>query len=298
MNTPDLSKPNPDLSKPRRGFSRRKFLACAGLGGLGLAGYTGLVEPFRLEIGRHEYTTRFPQPGNKLKLLHLSDFHASWVVSLGFIERAIALGLSLQPDLICLTGDYITHKYEAFADYAKVLAKLCAAAPVFACLGNHDGGHWAGMAGGYATTEKVRQLLRQSHIELLDNRLVSLRIKGRNLKLIGVNDSWSEAINAPAAFSLASLAHAETRILLSHNPDSKDFLKYFPWDLLLSGHTHGGQAVFPFLGAGFFAPVKDKRYIAGLLPWENRWIHITRGVGNVHGLRFNCPPEVSLITLV
>jgi hypothetical protein len=65
----------------------------------------------------------------------------------------------------------------------------------------------------------------------------------------------------------------------------------------LCGHTHGGQIVLPLIGAPW-APVRDKRFIAGLYSWENRWIHITRGVGNVHGGRFNCPPEVSLLTLL
>ena len=82
-------------------ISRRKFLACAGAGGLGLAGYAGLVEPFRLEIGRHECKTRAPAPDRPLKLLHLSDLHASWAVSLGFIEEAVAAWAAIEtgPDL-------------------------------------------------------------------------------------------------------------------------------------------------------------------------------------------------------
>jgi predicted MPP superfamily phosphohydrolase len=67
--------------------------------------------------------------------------------------------------------------------------------------------------------------------------------------------------------------------------------------LLLCGHTHGGQIRLPFVGTPF-APVRDKRFVEGLHQWDGRWMYITRGVGNLHGVRFNCPPEVSLLTLV
>lgn len=283
------------MTTPR--ISRRKFLACAGAGGLGLAGYAGLVEPFGLKIGRHDCRTRAPAPGVPLKLLHLADFHASWHDRLGFIEEAVELGLQLKPDLICITGDFITRKYAAFDAYALVLAKLSAAAPAFACLGNHDGGFWSRIRGGYETSQPVRQLLQQSRIELLHNRSTTLRLKGRDLKLTGLADCWSESLNLAAAFPPADAGGATTRIVLSHNPDTKEFLKFYPWDLLLCGHTHGGQVVLPFLGAPW-APVRDKRFLAGMYAWDNRWIHITRGVGNAFGVRFNCPPEVSLITLL
>jgi len=264
---------------------------------MGLAGYAGLVEAFRLVVGRHECKTRAPLPGVPLKLLHLSDFHASWAVSLGFIDKAVQLGLQLKPDLICLTGDFITGKYQAFDAYSRVLAKLSAAAPAFACLGNHDGGRYSKAHGGYETTQAVSQFLQQSGIQLLHNRCATIRIKGREVKLSGLADIWAEDVNLPAAFPAADAGGAAARIVLSHNPDTKDFLKYHPWDLLLCGHTHGGQVVLPWLGAPW-APVRDKRFIAGLYSWDNRWLHVTPGIGNVHGFRFNCPPEVSLLTVI
>jgi len=278
-------------------LSRRKFLACLGAGGLGLAGYSGLVEPFRLQVGRHECRIGSSASDPPLKILHLSDFHASWAVSLGFIEEAVALGLRLKPDLICLTGDFITLQYAAFDAYARVLAKLSAAAPAFACLGNHDGGRWTGARGGYASTQPVRQLLQQARIELLHDRCATLRLNGRDVTITGVADAWSENVDLATAFPPSEAGGNATRVLLSHNPDTKEFLKFHPWDLMLCGHTHGGQIVLPLLGAPW-TPVRDKRFIAGLYSWDHRWIHITRGIGNVHGARFNCPPEVSLLTLL
>ena len=87
------------------------------------------------------------------------------------------------------------------------------------------------------------------------------------------------------------------RIVLSHNPDTKKPLAAYGWDLLLCGHTHGGQIGLPFFSARF-APVKDKRFIAGLYQWQGRHLHITKGVGSGFRIRFNCRPEVSLLTLV
>jgi len=78
----------------------------------------------------------------------------------------------------------------------------------------------------------------------------------------------------------------ETTVLLSHNPDSKTEVQDHPWDLMLCGHTHGGQLWIPFVGAPF-APIRDKRFVKGLRRWNNRWIHVTKGVGNLHGLRLN-----------
>jgi len=89
----------------------------------------------------------------------------------------------------------------------------------------------------------------------------------------------------------------EMKIVLAHNPDSKDYLGDFDWQLMLCGHTHGGQIAVPLLGAPH-APIKDKRFIEGLNPWRDRFIYTTRGVGSLYGTRLYCRPEVSIIDLV
>ena len=85
-------------------------------------------------------------------------------------------------------------------------------------------------------------------------------------------------------------------IMLSHNPDAKTALRDVPWDLMLCGHTHGGQITLPLLGSPL-APIADKRFSEGLHTWDKRWIYVTRGVGSLLGMRFNCPPEVSILEL-
>jgi len=278
-----------------RAFSRRAFIASLGLGSVACTGYAGCVEPSWLEVGRHDVKTNTP-PGPPLKLLHLADFHASWCVSLAFIAEAIELGLRDKPDLICVTGDFITSTYDDFGAYQRVLSRLAGAAPVFACLGNHDGGVWSRHSHGYPDTRQVRALLQQSGIELLHNRSTTLALRGRPIALFGLGDCYAREAEPARAFS-ARIREDALRVVLSHNPDTKDILQPYRWDLMLSGHTHGGQVCLPLIGAPF-APVNDKRFVAGLYRWNNRWLHVTKGVGNVHGLRFNCRPEISLLTVI
>ena len=230
-------------------------------------------------------------------MLHLSDLHASGYVPLEFITRAIQLGLAEKPDLVCLTGDFITKQFTRFRDYAEVLRPLAAAAPVFASLGNHDGGKWADRPsyGGHTDHAEVRKCLAASGAKVLLNHSEELTLRGRALRLVGLGDLWADELNAKAAFSSVSAPERPTLLLL-HNPDGKDAVADFPWQLALCGHTHGGQCRLPWFGTPF-APVRDHRYVAGLNRWRDRWIYTTRGVGNLHGVRVNCRPEVSLLTL-
>ena len=130
-------------------------------------------------------------------------------------------------------------------------------------------------------------------MKLLHNENCEFQSKGRTFHLVGLGDLWAGELDPVRAFPAPSPNRV---ILLSHNPDTKDLLEDYQWDLMLSGHTHGGQLYLPGLGAPF-APVRDRRYLAGLKPWKNRLIQVTTGVGNLYGLRFNCRPEVSLLQL-
>jgi predicted MPP superfamily phosphohydrolase len=266
------------------------------LGACGVApAYPCCLEPHWLGVGQHQVNLPRASFSEPLRLLQLSDLHYSPVVPLNLIESAVTLGLSQQPDLICLTGDFITHRDQLdFAAYSRTLQRLSAAAPTYAILGNHDGGRWARRGGGYADHRLVEKLLEQSGVELLHNRSIPLRIRNSRFSLVGVGDLWADEIDTARAY--AGLDPRDPIVLMSHNPDSKDVLEGQPWDLMLSGHTHGGQVILPLVGAPF-APVVDKRYIAGLKPWGARQIHVTRGVGNLHGVRFGCRPEVSLLML-
>ncbi len=281
------------MKPPASKLSRRRFLGGVSFAAAGTLGYARLFEAERLQTSR----VVVPLSGGakpEVKLLHLSDLHASPVVGLDYIRRAIEAGLEWKPDLICVTGDFVTQQFGDASGYRDVLRLLSKSAPTFATLGNHDGGRWSGEDGGYPDVQWVHDLIMPTGIELLHNRSTTLRVAGREIQLVGLGDLWSGEFDVRRGF--AESRQGET-ILLSHNPDTKDYAGIFEWNLMLSGHTHGGQLRVPWLGATPFAPVKDSRYVAGLNPWNGRWIHTTCGVGSIYGLRINCPPEISLLTL-
>ena len=254
------------------------------------------VEPNWLERTFHRVKLPCKNLTTGVRILQLSDFHASHSVPLSLIERSVELGLEAKPDVICLTGDFITdaNPFDA-VEYSRILRRLSSAAPVFATLGNHDGGSWSAAVGGLDDSSVVRKLLRDSNASLLDNRSEVVRVRNQSVRFAGVGDLWSEGVHGDLAF--ADVRAEDPAILLAHNPDTKDVLADRPWDLMLSGHTHGGQVVLPFVGARF-VPVRDKRFIAGLKQWNGRQIYVTRGVGNVRGVRVNCRPEVTVLDLV
>jgi predicted MPP superfamily phosphohydrolase len=123
-----------------------------------------------------------------------------------------------------------------------------------------------------------------------------IRVRDRELALVGLGDLWSRELAAEGVLERAP-DPARATILLSHNPDSKSVVADYAWDVMLCGHTHGGQFRVPFTNIRPFLPVIDKTMAEGLHIWRGRPINITRGVGNLHGFRFNCPPEVSVLDI-
>lgn len=231
-----------------------------------------------------------------VRILHLSDLHASLYVPFSLIESAVELGLGAKPDVICLTGDFVTDAtpFDQTA-YSRILRRLSSAAPIFATLGNHDGGAWGASVGGLKDSSMICALLRASNIPVLHNRSQVVWVRDQAIRFAGVPDLWSEPIDGDRAF--ANVPVNDPAILLAHNPDTKDVLADRPWDLMLSGHTHGGQVVLPILGERF-VPVRDKRFVAGLKPWNGRQVYVTRGVGSIDGVRVNCRPEVTVLDVV
>jgi predicted MPP superfamily phosphohydrolase len=192
------------------------------LGGGGVAADMALIEPHALRKIEVDVPLAGGAGREPLRLLHMSDFHASDCVSLEFIDRAVRLGLETAPDLICLTGDFISWRWSEWQAYADILKQLSAAAPTFAVLGNHDGGPWAASSRhrGYKTAGEVRELLSAAGIQLLHNASRRVEIRDWRLQMVGLGDLYNREVDAEQAFALATEPEATT-IVLNHNPDAK-----------------------------------------------------------------------------
>ena len=275
-------------------FTRRQFsttlFSSAVIGGF----WTRFVEPWWFKTSHVRVPVGLGEK-NALTVLHLSDFHAD-PMPLDYISSAIRSGLAWKPDLILLTGDYITAKYDRWDEYTKILSQMPRVAPTYATLGNHDGGKWSARGSGYRDTSLVRETLAKAGIQLLHNESRRVEMRGVPLNLVGLGDMWASEMRPLRGFGDVKQDAGVPAVLLSHNPDSKDELRDFKWDLMLSGHTHGGQLSLPLIGEPF-APIRDKRYVRDLHRLDDRWLYITSGVGSLHTARFNARPEISVLTL-
>jgi predicted MPP superfamily phosphohydrolase len=277
----------------RRSFLRTLIRATALLGASAAsgAGYSMFAEPGWLSVERVDVPIRnLPHGLAGLRIAQLSDLHASPQIAPAQLAQAASAVLREQPDLVVLTGDYVTHGLEHLPDAIAAIAMLAAPLGVFAVLGNHD--HWTGAAGA------VERALEQSGARVLSNRAVQLMVGGEALWLAGVDDVWEERADLEAA--LEAVPPGATTVLLAHEPDFADTAARHAIALQLSGHSHGGQVRLPFLGAPVL-PFLGQRYPIGLqrVPGSDTLVYTNRGIGMVSpAVRFNCRPEVAILRLV
>ena len=271
-----------------RSISRRRFIACAGSAVLG-AGLCGVVwGTRRLRVADAAVAIRdLPEAFHGLRIAHLSDFHRGRWVSAAQVRQAGDLARSLSPDLVVLTGDLVTGSAAYAWSCVDALGRIPSPLGTFAVLGNHD--WWTDRA-------VVRRALERIDAHVLSNDAVRLTVNGSPVWLLGVEDMWS------SGFSLAKAVYAagdnRPRILLCHNPDVIATAASWGIDLVLSGHTHGGQVCLPVFGPLILPIRSGKRFASGTKRVGPTTIHVTRGVGVVvPPVRINCPPEVSLVTL-
>lgn len=262
--------------------------------------YAVALEPEWLEVRKVGVPIPGLDPAFKgLRILQISDIHRSSAVTGDFVRTAVDLALEQRPELIALTGDFITRDHQLFTSLARELAPLAAAAPTFAVPGNHDYDHfypWERprlISGG----QQLGEALAGVGIHLLRNERTSVapRTPEARLEVVGLDDFWSPNFDPVPAFSGASES-AGLRIVLSHNPDSFRAIASQRFDLMLAGHTHGGQVRLPVLGAPV-VPIEDRRFIAGLVAAEERLVYVNRGLGFNRRIRFGVRPEITLLEL-
>lgn len=289
-------------------FKRRKLISwglrAAGLAAIG-KGFAntraGSIELTHVEID----IPGLPPVFRGTRIVQLTDLHASMIVSVDLFRQAAALVMEAQPDLIVLTGDFISGSTKflggAVGEFdqthldqcVEALTPLKASMGIFAVLGNHD--FWSGPAAIKAITMRYSDSIG---VRWLRNQSRRIEKQGSFIDLLGVDDYWESSSSLSGA--LKGLPGDSIKILLSHNPDINEEIDLLGKriDLVISGHTHGGQVVVPLLGQPIMPSKFGQKYRVGLVRDGARQTFVSRGVGHLAWpARFNCPPEVALITL-
>jgi len=244
-----------------------------------------LSEPYMLTIEHKQiYLNRLPRAFDGFRVVQLSDVHHGPFSNEEQIERAVETANRLQPDIIALTGDYISKERHYAAPCAEMLGKLKARHGVYAVLGNHD--HWTDAA-------LITDLFRAEGITVLINEGMRFEKNGAAFWLAGVDDSMVGLEDISLA--LAGARKDEMKLLLAHNPIILRRAVRASVDLVLSGHTHGGQVA---IRGERNATRPRKRLLKGLWRQGHTQIYVNRGLGTVVlPIRYGCPPEISLLEL-
>lgn len=281
-------------------ISRRRLLKGGLLGAAGLALYSAEIARHWIEISRIDIRLRgLPASFEGLRIAQLSDIHIDEYTEPFFLRHAVEEINRLQPDLVLLTGDFVSNSplgkkfaYGAAWQCADILRGLTCR-ELYAVPGNHD--VLVGLA-------EVVRALTANGITVLTNANRAIERAGGRMWLAGVDDPVEGNPDPDRAIppSIRNVPN-EPVILMCHAPDYADDLQAVPAgqavDLMLSGHTHGGQIRLPLLGALELPPL-GQQYVEGWFKLGNMQLYVNRGIGTVElPFRLNCPPEITLITL-
>jgi len=291
--------------KPKLRITRRGFIRLSILGALSLVGGKGFLNSRNLELLKVKVRLkRLPSAFDGLKVGQITDIHAGPLVPPKLIRKGVDLIIARRPDLIVLTGDFVSgatkilwttyggFKQRHYNYCMEELGRLKAPLGVFAVLGNHD--FWSGPE----VAAKVARGLENIGVRVLRNEAVPIETESQHLYIAGVDDYWENSYSLTKA--LEGIPEDICRILLSHNPDVNQDVEFLKRriDFIISGHTHGGQIVLPFVGAPYLPSPFGQKYRAGLVRDGERETFVSRGLGLFFvPVRLNCPPDVSVITL-
>lgn len=273
-------------------LNRRRFLTLAGAGAAGGVGlYTWRIEPHWLEIVRRPMPIRTLPPALAGRtLVHISDIHVGTRVADDYVLETFRRVAELQPDIVVVTGDFISHHAGSFKQIRAIYPRFPKGRlATVAVLGNHDyGANWARPE----VAQQVVDVIQPLGITVLRNDIHEVE----GLQIAGLDDLWADHFRPLEA--LRRLDPRRASLVLSHNPDTVDLPVWDGYEgWILSGHTHGGQCKPPFLPPPLL-PVRNRLYTAGEFSLAgNRRLYISRGVGHLLQVRFNVRPEVTAFEL-
>ncbi|HZL51580.1 MAG TPA: metallophosphoesterase [Terracidiphilus sp.] len=284
--------------------SRRHFLTAGLCGVAGLALYSGEIERHWVEVSHRDvYLPGLSAAFDGMRIAQISDIHMDEFTEPFFLRHVIDRINQIKPDAIFITGDFVTSTMVmdvGTTRFARGAAWQCAnilngleCKALYASLGNHDINVGA---------KQVSAALVANGITVLRNACLPIERGGGRIWLAGLDDPLEGNPNPDLAIP-ASIRNKrnEPVVLLCHAPDYADHLLTQPAgqavDLMLSGHSHGGQIRLPLLGALVLPPLARK-YVKGWFQLGRMQLHVNRGIGTIGvPFRFDCPPEVTSITL-
>jgi uncharacterized protein len=275
--------------------TRRAFLTGAGAAALGFGLYAGTYGRHQLEITRRRFALRnLPDAFVGMRLAQISDIHLEEFTEPSYLERVVHQVNALQPEMVLLTGDFISRgpgPHSVSVRAAGLAAEILSAlkAPRVAILGNHDVG---------VNADLVMHELEAHGTPVLVDSFLALDRRGERLYLCGSDDAGTRRPDPNRAIPRAPGAPV---IYLVHEPDYVEIFRHHPRfplvDLMLSGHTHGGQMRIPLIGPLVLPPM-GKLYVEGLYQVGHMQLYVNRGIGTVGvPMRLNCPSEITEITL-
>lgn len=270
-------------------LSRRQFLKLSLAGGILAASYPVMIERYLVQVNTYRIGfANLPGAFHGFRIAHLTDLHYGLLMPAFLIEEVIQRTNHLKVDLIVCTGDYVHEKNstDQINTVWPMLCELQADDGVYSVLGNHD--HWADTQRSLYWLERSGQNIR--------HQAKVIQKEGQRIWIAGAGDLYEDEPGIDQA--LNSVPGQDFKIVLAHNPDTADLSFHSEIDLILSGHTHGGQVNIPGIGAPL-VPVNNKTYTSGLFDTRNGKLFISKGIGwAIAPIRFNCPPEVAILELV
>lgn len=230
-----------------------------------------------------------PLPGffRGLRIVQLSDIHHGLFLPKEWLSEAVRQSNHLNPDIVALTGDFVSYSRSNIEPAAEALGGLRARFGVYAVLGNHD---------FRVGAEAVTSALRRHRIEILRNRHMALRLGGDSLYLAGVDDY---GYGADLRRAMRGVPRESASVLLAHNPRIISSAARHGVSLVLAGHTHGGQVNLPLIGTVYGRSPERLRYKIGWDKLATTQIYVSRGIGTiVLPWRWRCPPEITHLELL
>lgn len=296
-------KPLPD-GRGSEGLERRRFLegvATAAVAAPFVAGAYGLFwGRINLQVTQQPIKlANLPRAFHGFRIAQLSDIHVGPFMSEEQIRKFVGIANGLKPDLIVLTGDFVTWDASTAPAVVNALSGLKAPLGVYGSLGNHD--EWAD------AEDLLRELFAQCEVRILRQEHTPITAGNDSFNLIGVDFTNSRSISV-GGWHLSSyklegveklMVQGTANILLSHNPDSFNRAAEMGIDLSLAGHTHGGQLALEFISPEIAPSRLMTPYVAGWFQRPGGQLYVNRGIGTIAApMRVGAPPEITVYELL